>query len=112
MIETEFEACYGTYGYRRITARLGCRGVSVHRDTVRGLMRQAGLVAAQPCRKVRTTIPTADLEARPDLMRRDSRCPGTGSQVGGGTPSCIRTWAGFVYLATEVFSPGWVVVVG
>ena len=84
MIETEFNASDGTYGYRRITARLGRRGVSVHRDTVRCLMRRAGLVAAQPRRKVRTTIPAADLASRPDLMRRDSRRPGAGSQVGGG----------------------------
>ena len=84
MIETEFNASDGTYGYRRIAARLGRRGMSVHSDTVRGLMRQGGLVAAQPRRKVRTTTPAADLEARPDLLRRDSRCPGAGRQVGGG----------------------------
>ncbi|RRD23351.1 IS3 family transposase [Actinomyces bowdenii] len=56
MIETEFKSSDGTYGYRRITARLARRGVSVHRDTVRCLMRQAGLVAAQP-RRLRTWRP-------------------------------------------------------
>ncbi|WP_373887284.1 IS3 family transposase [Actinomyces bowdenii] len=49
MIDTEFKACHGTYGYRRITAGLGRRGVSMHhQDTVRGLMRQTGLVVQQP----------------------------------------------------------------
>ena len=66
----EFKASDGTWGYRRIAARLGRGGVVVHHDTVRSLMRQAGLVAAQPRRKVRTTIPAADLASRPDLMRR------------------------------------------
>ncbi|WP_413228320.1 IS3 family transposase [Actinomyces trachealis] len=38
-------------GYRRVAARLARRGVSVACDTVRCLMRQVGLVAAQPRRK-------------------------------------------------------------
>lgn len=48
MTGTEFEASDGAYGYRRIAARLGRRGVSASRDTVRRLMRRAGLVAARP----------------------------------------------------------------
>ncbi|VEG75196.1 insertion element IS2 transposase InsD [Actinomyces slackii] len=99
MIKAEFEASDGTYGYRRITARLGRRGVVTHHGTVRCLMRQAGLVAAQPRRKVRTTTPAADLEGRPDLVERDftATTPGT-KWVGDIT--YIRTWVGFVYLAT------------
>ncbi|MBF0698329.1 IS3 family transposase [Actinomyces bowdenii] len=99
MIETEFNASDGTYGYRRITARLGRRGVSVHRDTVRGLMRQGGLVAAPLCRKVRTTIPASDLEARPDLLKRDFAAQAPGAKWVGDI-TYIRTWAGLVYLAT------------
>ena len=34
-------------------------------------MREQGLVAAQPRRKVRTTVPAADLGSRPDLVKRD-----------------------------------------
>ncbi|RRD22966.1 hypothetical protein EII10_12255 [Actinomyces bowdenii] len=99
MIETEFKSSDGTYGYRRITARLARRGVSVHRDTVRCLMRQAGLLAAQPRRKVRTTTPAQDLGARPDLIRRNftAKAPGV-KWVGDIT--YIRTWAGLTYLAT------------
>ena len=58
-------------GYRRITAALWRRGVVVDRDTVRSIMREQGLVAAQPRRKVRTTVPAADLGSRPDLVKRD-----------------------------------------
>ena len=70
-IKTEFSASDGTYGYRRITAALWRRGVVVDRDTVRSIMREQGLVAAQPRRKVRTTVPAADLGSRPDLVKRD-----------------------------------------
>ena len=70
-IRTEFSASDGTYGYRRITAALWRRGVVVDRDTVRSIMREQGLVAAQPRRKVRTTVPAADLGSRPDLVKRD-----------------------------------------
>lgn len=99
MIETEFKASDGTYGYRRITARLGRRGVSTSRDTVRGLMRQAGLVAACPRRKVRTTTPAADLGVRPDLVERDFTAKAPGKKWVGDI-TYIRTWEGFVYLAT------------
>ena len=69
------------------------------RDTVRSIMREQGLVAAQPRRKVRTTVPAADLGSRPDLVKRDF----TASQPGVkwvGDITCIRTWEGLVYLAT------------
>ena len=62
-------------------------------------MREQGLVAAQPRRKVRTTVPAADLGSRPDLVQRDF----TASQPGVkwvGDITCIRTWEGLVYLAT------------
>ena len=59
-------------GYRRITAALRPRGRGcVDRDTVRSIMREQGLVAAQPRRKVRTTVPAVDLGSRPDLVKRD-----------------------------------------
>ena len=70
-------------GYRRITAALWRRGVVVDRDTVRSIMREQGLVAAQPRRKVRTTVPAADLGSRPDLVQRDFTANRPGSEVGG-----------------------------
>ena len=98
-IKTEFSASDGTYGYRRITAALWRRGVVVDRDTVRSIMREQGLVAAQPRRKVRTTVPAADLGSRPDLVKRDFTADRPGMKWVGDI-TCIRTWEGLVYLAT------------
>ena len=98
-IKTEFSASDGTYGYRRITAALWRRGVVVDRDTVRSIMREQGLVAAQPRRKVRTTVPAADLGSRPDLVRRNFTANRPGVKWVGDI-TYIRTWEGFVYLAT------------
>ena len=71
----------------------------VDRDTVRSIMREQGLVAAQPRRKVRTTIPAADLGSRPDLVKRDLTANRPGMKWVGDI-TCIRTWEGLVYLAT------------
>ena len=98
-IKTELGASDGTYGYRRITAALWRRGVVVDRDTVRSIMREQGLVAAQPRRKVRTTVPAADLGSRPDLVQRDFTANRPGMKWVGDI-TCIRTWEGLVYLAT------------
>ena len=57
MIEWVFNSSRGTYGYRRVHAALARRGVETSPDTVRSIMRSQGLEAAQPRRKVRTTVP-------------------------------------------------------
>ena len=62
-------------------------------------MREQGLVAAQPRRKVRTTVPAADLGSRPDLVKRDFTADRPGMKWVGDI-TCIRTWEGLVYLAT------------
>jgi len=99
MVESEFNASDMTYGYRRVTAALHRKGVTVSADTVRSIMREKELRAAQPRRKVRTTVPADDIDTRPDLVGRDftARTPGL-KWVGDIT--YIRTWVGFVYLAT------------
>ena len=70
LIEWVFNSSRGTYGYRRTHAAGARRGVETSPDTVRSIMRSQGLEAAQPRRKVRTTVPAADLGSRPDLVRR------------------------------------------
>lgn len=60
-----------TYGCRRIHAALAERGVHASLDLVRQLMHQAGLMACQPQKKARTTIPAQDLHHRPDLVKRN-----------------------------------------
>ncbi|WP_368502452.1 IS3 family transposase [Actinomyces sp.] len=64
-IEKVFDESDGTYGYRRIAATLDWQGIPADADTVRSIMRELGLRAARPSRKVRTTVPAEDLDDRP-----------------------------------------------
>ena len=49
--EWVLNSSHGTYGYRRVHAALARRGVETSPDTVRSVMREQGLEAAQPRRK-------------------------------------------------------------
>ena len=107
MIKDVFEHSDGTYGYRRIQVVLERRGVRADGSTIRSIMRDLGLQAAGPRAKVRTTVPAQDLDERPDLLRRDFTADKPGKKLcgdippqAGGAPSYVRTWAGFIYLAT------------
>ena len=71
LIKDVFEHSDGTYGYRRIQVVLERRGVRADGSTIRSIMRELGLEAAQPRAKVRTTVPAEDLDERPDLVRQD-----------------------------------------
>ena len=99
MIKDVFEHSDGTYGYRRIQVVLERRGVRTGGSTIRSIMRDLGLQAAQPRAKVRTTVPAKDLDERPDLLRRDFTADEPGKKLCGDI-TYIRTWTGFVYLAT------------
>lgn len=61
----------GTYGYQRIQACLERRGVRVDAGTIRSVMLQQRLQAAQPRARVRTTVPAEDLDERKGLLGRD-----------------------------------------
>ena len=98
LIKDVVEDSDGTYGYRRIQVVLERRGVRADGATIRAIMRDLGLKAAQPRAKVRTTVPAQDLDERPDLLGRDFT--GDIPPQAGGAPSYVRTWAGFIYLAT------------
>ena len=89
----------GTYGYRRIQVSLERRGVRADGSTIRAIMRDLGLQAAGPREKVRTTVPAQDLDARPDLLGRDFTADEPGRKWCGDI-TYVRTWTGFVYLAT------------
>jgi len=94
-----FDESDGTYGYRRVAATLDWQGVPADVDTVRSIMRELGLRAARPRRKVRTTVPAQDLDERPDLVQRDFTASVPGVKWVGDI-TYIPTWVGFVYLAT------------
>lgn len=99
MIKDVFERSDGTYGYRRIQVSLERRGVRADGSTIRSIMRDLGLQAAGPRAKVRTTVPAQDLDARPDLLRRDFTADEPGRKWCGDI-TYVRTWTGFIYLAT------------
>ena len=99
MIKDVFEHSDGTYGYRRIQVVLERRGVRADGSTIRSIMRDLGLQAAGPRAKVRTTVPAQDLDERPDLLRRDFTADKPGKKLCGDI-TYVRTWTGFVYLAT------------
>ena len=99
MIKDVFEESDGTYGYRRSQVSLERRGVRADGSTIRSIMRELGLEAAQPRAKVRTTVPAGDLDERPDLVGQDFTADEPGRKWCGDI-TYISTWAGFVYLAT------------
>ena len=99
MIKDVFEDSDGTYGYRRIQVVLERRGVRANGSTIRAIMRDLGLKAAGPRAKVRTTVPVQDLDERSDLLQRDFTADKPGKKLCGDI-TYVRTWAGFIYLAT------------
>jgi putative transposase len=94
-----FEQSDGTYGYRRIHVWLTRHGTVVDPETVRRIMRGLGLVPCQPRPWRPVTTIAGDATDLPDLLRRDftARAPAT-KLVGDIT--YIRTWEGWLYLAT------------
>lgn len=90
-----------TYGYRRVHAQLIRWGVQVSRELVRILMRDMDLQPCQPrpWRPV-TTIGQASPSV-PDLVRRDFTATEPGTKLIGDI-TYVRTWVGFLYLATVI----------
>lgn len=92
----------GTYGRPRILAQLRREGVCVGPRRVARLMRQRGLDGRCKRRFRRTTIPDPEAGAvAPDLLRRDFDVASLElNQVWCGDITYIRTWQGWLYLAT------------
>lgn len=93
-----FAASGQTYGYRRVAAEAARRGMPADPHTIRRIMAREGLVAV--CSRTpgpRTTIPAAG--DYPDLLRRDFTADRSGVKLVGDI-TYIRTWEGWVYLAT------------
>ncbi len=94
-----FDASEGTYGYRRIHAELARAGRHCDPQTVRAIMGELDLVAAQPRRRGPVTTIAADAGDLPDLLQRDFSAPEPGIKLVGDI-TFIDTWQGWVYLAT------------
>jgi transposase InsO family protein len=94
-----FEHSDGTSGYRRIHAQLRRWGHHYDDETVRRAMRELSLVACQP----RPYRPTTTIRGRdlglPDLVCRDFTASAPGRKLVGDI-TYIRTWQGWLYLAT------------
>jgi putative transposase len=95
-----FESFDGTYGYRRLHAELLRGGEQVGEELVRQLMRELGLVACQPRPYRTTTVRGAGAPAE-DLLDRDFTAETPGTKLVGDI-TYIRTWEGWLYLATVI----------
>jgi putative transposase len=100
-IQALFEACDGSYGYRRLHAELVRGGELVGAELVRELMRQLGLVACQPQPWRTTTVQGGEQSSTPDLVSRDFTAEAPGRKLVGDI-TYIHTWAGWLYLATVI----------
>lgn len=100
-IQALFEASDGSYGYRRLHQALLRAGEQVGPELVRELMREQGLVACQPRQWRATTIQDGEQTATPDLVGRDFTAETPGCKLVGDI-SYIRTWTGWLYLATVI----------
>lgn len=94
-----FQAFNATYGYRRIHAELLRGGERVGPKLVAKLMGEMDLIPVQPRPFRTTTQADPDAAATVDLVKRDFRAAAPGTKVVGDI-TYIRTWQGWLYLAT------------
>jgi len=99
LVAWSFEDSDGTYGYRRIHAHLARCGQYADAETIRLVMRELGLVACQPRPWRPTTTIAGDASSTPDLVERDFTAAAPGTKLVGDI-TYIRTWQGWLYLAT------------
>ena len=95
----------GQYGVPRVLAELRAQGEAVGRKRVARLMKAADLRGRRPPRWVRTTTPEPTPPAIPDLVHGQFEAPAP-DVLWVGDITYIRTWEGWLYLATviDVFS--------
>ncbi|WP_440082169.1 IS3 family transposase [Streptosporangium sp. LJ11] len=96
-----FTDSHETYGYRRVHATLRRRGEHCSAELVRALMRTLGLIPAQVRAFRPTTTVHGDFRGIPDLVSRDFTATRPGIKLVGDI-TYIRTWEGFLYLATVI----------
>jgi len=99
LVAWSFKDSDGTYGYRRVRAHLARVGQHADPETIRLLMRELALVPCQPGPWRPTTTVAGDVASTPDLLRRDFTCNTPATKLVGDI-TYIRTWEGWLYLAT------------
>ena len=102
-IETIHEASKGTYGSPRVHAQLQIDGETCGENRVARLMQTNGIVGRAKRRFKRTTIPAPVTATAVDLVKRVFG-PGTieVNRLWCGDITFIRTWEGWLYLATVI----------
>lgn len=95
-IHTESDS---TYGSLRITPALRRLGYCTNHKRVERLMRQNGIVGCVPRRSVRTTVQADEHKPLVDLVQRDF-LKAHPDIAWCGDITYIRTWEGWLYLAT------------
>ncbi len=101
-VEGVFAEFRQTYGCRRIARVLNRRGVPCSVGLVADLMREKGLKAVQPRSYRVTTVPGEDDSNVPaDLIGRDFTADAPGQRLVGDI-TYLRTWEGWLYLATVI----------
>ena len=100
-----FEAGRGTYGVRRVhqvlQRSLDAEVASCSPKLVRSIMAELGLKACQPRAYRSTTQPDPDASGSEDLVGRDFTADLPGTKLVGDI-TYIRTWQGWLYLATVI----------
>jgi len=101
-IQDIYDESRGTYGWPRVHRALRDEGVCVRRVRVARIMRTMGLVGRCRRRWIKTTISDPDVVSV-DLLKR-AFGPGTVEldRVYVGDITYIRTWEGWLYLATVI----------
>ena len=100
-IERVFDKTNGTYGSPRVRMALSKEGCQVSRKRVARLMRQRGLRARQPRRRVRTTQSDHALPIVQNLLKRDFQASAP-NQKWTSDITYIATSDGWLYLATVI----------
>lgn len=100
-VESVWTASRGRFGARSILHSLPPEfgGATLYR--VRKCMRELGIRGARKNRGVRTTVPAADADTRPDLVLRDFTSPVPTYKLVGDI-TYLRTGEGWLYLATVI----------
>lgn len=102
-IKAIFKKMKGRYGSPRVHLALREQGIAVAKKRVARLMRECGLVARAPRRFKKTTIPGPEMAKAIDLIKRSF---GAGTiqinRAWCGDITYVRTWEGWLYLATVI----------
>jgi len=101
LVEGAFTSSRGTYGARRIVVVLNDSGERVSARLVAELMAAQELKACQPRPWRRTTIADGGVPSTPDRLKRDFTATTPGTKLVGDM-TYIRTWGGWLYLATVI----------